>query len=204
VQHLFTRICYSLCFALPETHERRERRFLHCDIKFRWLVIYPHFCFTLRGAPAFLSIERASRRGKQSTSEATAIVKAPKLHSVPQVPRTRSYNHDYIVMFARRVLKSSSSLSASSALRPFTTTTTLCRSPALADITPAGVPSFEAKQKEFRERMIEQAKKKDASQSRDALPRPPVPDSFESLNPPTAPNASNARSYLLTLATIEM
>jgi hypothetical protein len=96
-------------------------------------------------------------------------------------------------MFARRVLKSSSFLSGSSALRPFTTTTALCRSPALADITPAGVTSFEAKQKEFRERMIEQAKKKDASQSRDALPRPPAPDSFESLNPPTAPNASNAR-----------
>ena len=63
-------------------------------------------------------------------------------------------------MFARRFVKSISSVNAA---RPFTTTSQLCRAPALADITPAGVASFESKQKKFRERMIEQTKLKDTS-----------------------------------------
>jgi len=65
-------------------------------------------------------------------------------------------------MFARRLVKSSSSLTntPSTLLRTLSTSTPLLRSPALADITPEGVTSFDAKQKEFRERLAEQAKKK--------------------------------------------
>jgi len=65
-------------------------------------------------------------------------------------------------MFARRLVKSSSSTSATTNfIRAFASTTTLCRTPALADITPEGVKSFDAKQKEFRERIAEQSKKKE-------------------------------------------
>ncbi|KAH8759158.1 hypothetical protein BGZ57DRAFT_995104 [Hyaloscypha finlandica] len=69
-------------------------------------------------------------------------------------------------MFARRLVKSSSSLSApSNVIRTLASTSALCRTPALADITPEGVKSFDAKQKEFRERIAEQSKKKEPSQS---------------------------------------
>lgn len=65
-------------------------------------------------------------------------------------------------MFARRLVKSSSSLSApSNVIRTLASTSALCRTPALADITPEGVKSFDAKQKEFRERIAEQSKKKE-------------------------------------------
>jgi hypothetical protein len=64
-------------------------------------------------------------------------------------------------MFARRLAKSSSSLNASNPLtRAFSASTPLLRSPALADITPEGVTSFDAKQKEFRARVAAQSKKK--------------------------------------------
>jgi len=60
-------------------------------------------------------------------------------------------------MISRRLLKSSSSINRSvTVTRTFATTTSLSRTPALADITPAGVKSFDAKQKEFRERIAEQ------------------------------------------------
>ena len=91
-------------------------------------------------------------------------------------------------MFARRLVKSSSSLNSSSTiLRGFASTATRCRAPALADITPEGVASFDAKQKEFRERMADQSRKKEASQSQ------------ANINPsrsfaPTAPSVSNASS----------
>jgi len=62
-------------------------------------------------------------------------------------------------MFARRMIKSSSSINAS--IRAFSSTATVFRSPALADITPEGVTSFDAKQKEFRDRLAEQSKKKE-------------------------------------------
>jgi hypothetical protein len=69
-------------------------------------------------------------------------------------------------MFARRLARSSSSLSAPNNLvRTFASTPALCRTPTLADITPEGVKSFDAKQKEFRERIAEQSKKKEPSQS---------------------------------------
>jgi hypothetical protein len=90
-------------------------------------------------------------------------------------------------MFARRLVKSSSSLSApSNLIRTFASTTALCRIPALADITPEGVKSFDAKQKEFRERIAEQSKKKEPSQSQ--------AKSTSSPSSPTAPGASTARS----------
>jgi len=57
-------------------------------------------------------------------------------------------------MLARRLLSRSS-------IRAFSTSPIIKRSPALADITPAGVTSFEQKQKEFRERLAEQSKKRE-------------------------------------------
>lgn len=63
-------------------------------------------------------------------------------------------------MFARRFAKNSSFSASSSLNRAFSTSTPLFRSPALADITPEGVTSFDAKQKEFRVRVAAQTKKK--------------------------------------------
>ncbi|KAN0110917.1 NIPSNAP family protein [Hyaloscypha variabilis] len=97
-------------------------------------------------------------------------------------------------MFARRLAKSSSSLAApGNLIRTFASTSALCRTPALADITPEGARTFDAKQKEFRERIAEQSKKKEPSQSQPYLnPSPPVPFSWPTT--PTAPPASTARS----------
>ena len=90
-------------------------------------------------------------------------------------------------MFARRLVKSSSSINNSSTIiRGFASTATRCRSPALADITPEGVASFDAKQKEFRQRIADQSRKKEASQSQANI----AP--FHSA--PTAPSVSNAGS----------
>ncbi|KAG0650165.1 nap [Hyphodiscus hymeniophilus] len=88
-------------------------------------------------------------------------------------------------MFARSFVKSSSSFinTPSTILRTLSTSSPLLRSPALADITPEGVASFDAKQKEFRERLAEQTRKQvEASQSTPSSNR----------NAPTAPSASNA------------
>ncbi|KAF5868063.1 putative nipsnap family protein [Botrytis fragariae] len=64
-------------------------------------------------------------------------------------------------MFTRRISRSSIT---SQPLRAFTTTSTsLSRTPALSNITPQGVASFDAKQKEFRERIAEQHRKKEAA-----------------------------------------
>lgn len=89
-----------------------------------------------------------------------------------------------IKMFARQLTKGSSSLRASSSLtRAFSTSIPLQRSPALADITPEGVTSFDAKQKEFRARVAAQSKKKvEASTS-----------SSDPITTPTAPSVGNAR-----------
>jgi hypothetical protein len=97
-------------------------------------------------------------------------------------------------MFARRLAKSSSSLAApGNLIRTFASTSALCRTPALADITPEGARTFDAKQKEFRERIAEQSKKKEPSQSESYLnPSPPLPFSWPTT--PTAPPASTARS----------
>jgi len=99
-------------------------------------------------------------------------------------------------MFVRRIARSSGA-APSSLIRTFASSSALCRSPALADITPDAVKSFDAKQKEFRDRLAEQSKKKkETSQSEE----PPPPESFyfstSSPNPdpvsPTAQIASNA------------
>jgi hypothetical protein len=87
-------------------------------------------------------------------------------------------------MFARRLAKSSSSLNTANHLtRAFTTSTPLLRSPALADITPEGVASFDAKQKEFRARVAAQAKKKPESST----------STSQATQTPTAPFVGNAR-----------
>jgi hypothetical protein len=97
-------------------------------------------------------------------------------------------------MFARRLVKSSSSLSApSNVIRTLASTSALCRTPALADITPEGVKSFDAKQKEFRERIAEQSKKKEPSQS-EPPSNSPLHVSLAWPSTPTAPPASTARS----------
>jgi hypothetical protein len=90
-----------------------------------------------------------------------------------------------INMFARRLVKSSSS--ASNLIRSLSSTTSLCRTPVLADITPDGVKSFDAKQKDFRERMAAESKMKEQSQSQKTNP-------LSSPSSPTAPNVSTARS----------
>jgi hypothetical protein len=96
-------------------------------------------------------------------------------------------------MFARRLVKSSNSLSApSNLIRTFASTSALCRTPALADITPEGVKSFDAKQKEFRERIAEQSKTKATSQSKTYSNS--SSSSSPSSSSPTAPHASTARS----------
>jgi len=93
-------------------------------------------------------------------------------------------------MFARRLAKSSSSIAApSNLIRTFASTTALCRTPALADITSEGVKSFDAKQKAFRERIAEQSKKREPSQSQAEFNSSP-----SSPSSPTAPHVSTARS----------
>jgi hypothetical protein len=121
-----------------------------------------------------------------------ANVEAPTI-PLPS-PRPRISPHNTIIMFARRLAKSSSAISApSSLIRTFASTSALCRTPALADITPEGVKSFDAKQKEFRERIAEQSKRKDPSQSRAySNSSPSIPFSWPIT--PTAPSASTARS----------
>lgn len=85
-------------------------------------------------------------------------------------------------MFARRLVKSSASLNLS---RTFASTTPLCRVPSLADVTSSGVQSFDAKQKEFREKLAEQSKSKKETISQ---------SSSSSSITPTAPHVSNASS----------
>jgi len=70
-------------------------------------------------------------------------------------------------MFARRLVKSSKLTSTSTLLRPFSSTTSLSRSPALSDINSEGAASFDAKQKQFRERVAELSKKKEPSSAQD-------------------------------------
>ncbi|TVY56569.1 Protein NipSnap-like protein [Lachnellula suecica] len=89
-------------------------------------------------------------------------------------------------MFARRLIKTPS------LLRPFTSSAALSRTPALADIHSEGVAAFDAKQKEFRERVAEQSKKQESSASQSGQSPPPFSCS-PSLYSPTAPRVSNAR-----------
>ncbi|KAE8443704.1 hypothetical protein EG329_001476 [Mollisiaceae sp. DMI_Dod_QoI] len=101
-------------------------------------------------------------------------------------------------MISRRLLKSSSSINRSlTVTRTFATTTPLSRTPALADITPAGVKSFDAKQKEFRGRIAEQKQRSKVEPSQSKLTSP-TPSSIPPA--PTAPDASNASAVLSDIA----
>lgn len=81
-------------------------------------------------------------------------------------------------MLPRRLI---GSLNSAQVLRAFSSSSALARSPSLADVTPQGAASFEAKKREFREKIAGINKKKEASQF-DVIP----PASS------TAPDASNA------------
>lgn len=116
------------------------------------------------------------------------VLPKSKLHAtLPSFQPHSTSSINQITMFTRRLVKSSSSLSTS--IRAFSAGPAVFgRSPALADVTPQGVTSFDAKQKEFRERLAAQSKpvKKETSQSSSSqLP----PFFYEA---PTAPNVSNA------------
>ncbi|KAM3071838.1 hypothetical protein ACMFMG_009695 [Clarireedia jacksonii] len=63
-------------------------------------------------------------------------------------------------MLTRRFVRSSVT---SQLFRAFTTSASLSRTPSISDITPQGVTSFDAKQKEFRDRIAEQSRKKDTA-----------------------------------------
>jgi len=92
-------------------------------------------------------------------------------------------NHTMLPLrLARRSISQPASINL---LRTFSITATYFRSPSLADITSEGLTSFDQKQKEFRQRLAEMQKKKDASQFRAAT---------YSSSTPTAPAASNASS----------
>jgi hypothetical protein len=100
-------------------------------------------------------------------------------------------------MLPLHVVRSSSSRSApTSFLRNFTASTANARSPSLADVTPEGVTTFDQKQKEFRSKLSELQKKKDASQFRTAsspvqsTPNAPSASNESSLNPGTAGSLS--------------
>jgi hypothetical protein len=103
-------------------------------------------------------------------------------------------------MFTLRFARGSSSRSASKdVLRAFSSTPVICRTPSLADITPEGATSFEAKQRVFRAQLAELQKKKlEASKLAIEIV------TFLSYRIPSslAPNAlfvSNARTHTLSL-----
>lgn len=135
---------------------------------------YPHFC----------------------RPEASEVQTTSSLHSfncyTRQLPTHPTSPELITIMFARRLAKSSSSLHAS--IRAFSASPAVFRAPALADITPEGVTSFDAKQKEFRERLAEQSKKKEPSQS-STSPPPTTSTSTGIFLSPTAPMVSNARTF---------
>ncbi|RDW61393.1 NIPSNAP-domain-containing protein [Coleophoma crateriformis] len=81
-------------------------------------------------------------------------------------------------MLSHHMFKSSSSVRV---LRTFSSSSALARAPSLADISPQGAGSFEAKKREFREKIAGMNKRKEASQSDVTFPAAS-----------TAPDASNA------------
>ncbi|KAI9879027.1 MAG: hypothetical protein M1830_009826 [Pleopsidium flavum] len=89
-------------------------------------------------------------------------------------------------MLTRRLLWSTKCSPAF--LRTFTTSTAHQRSPALADVTPEGAPSFDARQKEFREglKAAQQKKQQQDSQSITAS---------TSLFPPSSSASASASGY---------
>ncbi|KAI1408276.1 NIPSNAP-domain-containing protein [Hypoxylon sp. FL1857] len=64
-------------------------------------------------------------------------------------------------MFTRRIARAA--VSAPRSLRAFSSTAVAQRTPTLADITPEGVESFNARQKEFREQLVKAQQEREAS-----------------------------------------
>ncbi|MCJ1255763.1 hypothetical protein MMC24_003580 [Lignoscripta atroalba] len=96
-------------------------------------------------------------------------------------------------MLTRRLV--SSSKSSSPLIRTFTTSVVHQKSPSLADITPDGAPSFDARQKEFRQavKAAQKAKEQQDSQFVNASTRRPSSASFPSSDAaPTAQDTSDA------------
>lgn len=102
-----------------------------------------------------------------STSPKQVRATWSSLHSlVPSTSPSRSTSFKHHIhllnrskMLTRRIARASSSLTTANAIRPFTSSASFARTPSLGDITPNGVPAFEAKQKQFREKLAEQTKK---------------------------------------------
>ncbi|KAI8957478.1 NIPSNAP-domain-containing protein [Daldinia sp. FL1419] len=65
-------------------------------------------------------------------------------------------------MFSRRLVRAAA-VGAPRSLRAFSSTAASQRTPTLADITPEGVDSFNAKQKEFREQLVKVQREREAS-----------------------------------------
>lgn len=91
-------------------------------------------------------------------------------------------------MFARRLAKSSS-LNGTSILRTFSSSASLSRSPALSDVSSTGAAAFDAKQKQFREKVAEDSKQKELSQSKESSSFSPYPSHYYTL-PDAFPVAS--------------
>ncbi|KAH9883366.1 hypothetical protein F4778DRAFT_390966 [Xylariomycetidae sp. FL2044] len=64
-------------------------------------------------------------------------------------------------MFTRRIVRAATTTPR--ALRAFSSTAAQQRTPSICDITPEGVSSFNAKQKEFREQLVKQQEEREAS-----------------------------------------
>ena len=64
-------------------------------------------------------------------------------------------------MLTRQVARAAARATPRSALRAFSSTATQCKTPALADVTPDQVDTFNTKQKEFRDQLVEAQKKRE-------------------------------------------
>ena len=111
---------------------------------------------------------------------------------------SRSISSLSCTMLARKLPRSSSQ--ATSLLRSFTTTS-LCRetrrSPALSDIQPGGAEAYNARQKEFRDGLEAQKKKKEQADRQ--LLHASVPNS-PSASSSDAPSSSTSTSYASELS----
>ncbi|GAW26171.1 hypothetical protein SAMD00023353_2300830 [Rosellinia necatrix] len=73
-------------------------------------------------------------------------------------------------MIARSIVRAAAP--APRALRAFSSSVAQQRTPSIADVSPNGVESFNAKQKEFRENLVKAQQEKAASMSGTSLPVP--------------------------------
>jgi hypothetical protein len=71
-------------------------------------------------------------------------------------------------MFARSIARVAAPVPRT--LRAFSSTAVQYRTPSIADISPDGVESFNAKQKEFRENLVKAQQEREASMSGTFLP----------------------------------